>query len=72
MLTSCVGILGPWQRSLATSDSDDSPDVDKGNGCVVALYSALRTKLQAAGSAVSLTWALHQVMGMGLLPLVVC
>lgn len=32
-------------------DSDDSPDVDNGNGCVVVLYRALYTKPRAASLA---------------------
>lgn len=52
-------------------DSDDSPDADNGNGCVVVLYSVLYTKPRAASLALCLTWALHQVWGMGLLLLCV-
>lgn len=63
---------GALAEVFGRCDSDDSPDADNGNGRVVMLYSALYTKPQAAGLALCLTWALHQVRGMGLLMLMLC
>lgn len=63
---------GALAEVFGRCDSDDSHDADNGNGHVVVLYSVLYTKLQAASLALCLTWALHQVRGMGLLTLMLC